>query len=187
VSPPPAAKPASPKKKVARTKAAASTKAAAPVAPERCWLVKTEPGSYSIDDLRREGRTMWEGVRNFQARNLMRDLMRIGDPVLVYHSNAAPPGVIGLGEVVSEAHPDASSWDPESHYFDPGSSPEAPRWFCVDIGYVDTFPRLVPLEELRSHPGLTGMPLVSKSRLSVQPVSAAQFELICDLARATGG
>jgi predicted RNA-binding protein with PUA-like domain len=154
-----------------------------PSAPERCWLVKSEPESYGIDHLRRDGRTAWDGVRNFQARNIMRDLMKLGDPVLVYHSNANPPGVIGLAEVVAEAHPDASSWDPESKYYDPASTAETPRWFCVDIGYVDTFPRLVPLDELRAHPGLAGMPLTSKSRLSVQPVTPEQFQIIVDLAR----
>ncbi len=154
-----------------------------PAAPERCWLVKSEPDAYSIDDLRRDGRTAWDGVRNFQARNFMRDQMKLGDPVLVYHSNANPPGVIGLAEVVAEGHPDASSWNPESKYYDPASSPESPRWFCVDIGYVETFPRLVPLDELRTHPGLAGMPLTSKSRLSVQPVTPEQFAVIVDLAR----
>ncbi|MGE0732676.1 MAG: EVE domain-containing protein [Acidimicrobiia bacterium] len=152
----------------------------------RHWLVKTEPESFSIDDLKRLGRTSWDGVRNFQARNFMRDDMALGDWVLVYHSNAKPPGVVGLGEVVRTAYPDHTAWDPASKYFDEQSSPEDPRWFMVDVGYVETFPRLVSLDELRSHGGpggaLEGMPLVTKSRLSVQPVTLEQFEFVVALA-----
>ena len=149
----------------------------------RHWLVKTEPEAFSIDDLRRSGRTTWDGIRNYQARNFMRDDMKLGDPVIIYHSNAKPPGVIGLGEVVREAYPDHFSWDPSHKYFDPKATPDNERWMMVDVGYVDTFPRLVSLEELREAPQLAGMPLVSKSRLSVQPVTPEQFKAICALAR----
>ena len=149
------------------------------------WLVKTEPESFSIDDLKRLGRTTWDGVRNYQARNFMRDDMQLGDWVLVYHSNGKPPAVVGLGEVVRTAHPDHTAWDPASKYFDEQSSPQDPRWFMVDVGYVETFPRAVSLEELRTHGGpggaLEGMPLVGKSRLSVQPASVEQFEAVVAL------
>ena len=150
------------------------------------WLVKTEPDAFSIDDLKRLGRTSWDGVRNYQARNFMRDDMQLGDWVLVYHSNAKPPGVVGLGEVVRTAYADHTAWDPASKYFDEQSSPQDPRWYMVDVGFVEIFPRLVPLDELRSHgePGgvLEGMPLVGKSRLSVQPVTPDQFDAIVELA-----
>lgn len=150
------------------------------------WLVKTEPDSFSIEDLKRLGRTTWDGIRNFQSRNFMRDDMELGDWVLIYHSNAKPPGVVGLGEVVRTSYPDHTAWDPASKYFDEKSSPEDPKWFMVDIGHVETFPRLVSLDELRSRSGpgdvLEGMPLVGKSRLSVQPVTPEQFDAIVELA-----
>lgn len=148
----------------------------------RHWLVKSEPGDYSIEDLRRDGTTHWDGVRNYQARNFMRD-MQIGDRLLYYHSSAKPPGVIGLAEVVREAYPDHTAWDAESDHFDEKSTPDDPRWFMVDIGFIERFPRLVPLDELREQPELAGMPLLNRSRLSVQPVSPAEFDLIVDLAR----
>jgi len=152
----------------------------------RHWLVKTEPDVFSIADLRVLGRSPWDGVRNYQARNFMRDDMRLSDPVLVYHSNAKPPALVGLAEVVREAYPDHTSWDPESSYHDPASTPEDPRWCMVDIGWVETFGREVPLDELRSHAdgALADMPLVGKSRLSVQPVTPEQFRFLCDLAGA---
>jgi predicted RNA-binding protein with PUA-like domain len=150
------------------------------------WLVKTEPDAFSIDDLKRLGRTSWDGVRNYQARNFMRDDMQLGDWVLVYHSNAKPPGVVGLAEVVRTSYPDHTAWDPASKYFDEQSSPQDPRWFMVDLGFVERFPRPVPLDELRAlgAPGgvLEGMPLVGKSRLSVQPVTPDQFDAIVELA-----
>lgn len=144
----------------------------------RHWLVKTEPESFSLQDLKAMKRSSWEGVRNYQARNFMRDDMRKGDLVLIYHSNANPPGVVGLGEVVKESYPDHFAWQIGNKYFDPASTPEKPRWFMVDIGYKRTFRRLVPLHELTEMRELAGMPLVSKSRLSVQPVAPEQFEAI---------
>ncbi|MDH3308584.1 MAG: EVE domain-containing protein [Acidimicrobiia bacterium] len=146
------------------------------------WLVKSEPGAYSIVDLRRDEVEHWDGVRNYQARNLMRDDMEVGDRVLFYHSNAKPPGVVGVAEVASEPYPDHTSWDPESPYFDPKSSPDNPRWFMVDLRYVDTLARLVSLDEIKQDPALAGMVLVNRSRLSVQPVGAAEFHHILDLA-----
>jgi len=149
----------------------------------RHWLVKSEPEAFSIDDLREQGRTSWDGIRNFQSRNFMWHDMAIGDPVLFYHSNAKPPGVVGLASVASEPYPDHTAWDPASSYFDPGSTPDNPKWWMVDIAYTETFGRLVSLDELRLVPELAGMPLVGKSRLSVQPVTPEQFDTICRLAR----
>jgi predicted RNA-binding protein with PUA-like domain len=149
----------------------------------RHWLMKSEPDAYSIDDLASDGHTQWDGVRNYQARNLMRDGMEIGDRVLFYHSQLKPPGVIGLAEVVKKAYPDHTSWDPDSHYFDPKSTPEAPRWFMVDIGFVEKFDRLVSIDEMREYPELQEMVLLKRSRLSVQPVTEGEYGFIVDLAR----
>lgn len=153
----------------------------------RYWLMKTEPGTYSIDDLEREGTTCWDGVRNYQARNFMRDEMKVGDRVLVYHSNAEPPGVAGLARVVREGYLDPSALDPRSRYFDPKASPADPRWYMVDIAFEEKFAQLVPLAALRETPGLEKMPLLNKSRLSVQPVTAEEFRIILAMARQTRG
>ena len=152
------------------------------MAPRRCWLVKSEPESYSIEDLRRDGRTAWTGVRNFQARNLMRDQMRVGDPVLFYHSSAEPPGVVGLAKVASEAYPDPTQFDRKSDYYDEKSTDEAPRWFLVDIEFDAAFPRMVSLPEIRETASLGDMPLVNRSRLSVQPVDPKAFDTIVRMA-----
>jgi len=148
----------------------------------RYWLMKSEPGSYSLDDLERDGSTCWEGVRNYQARNLMRD-MEIGDLVLFYHSNADPPGAAGIARVDSVAYPDHFSWDPDSRYFDPKSSPDEPRWWMVDLRFVDRFDRFVPLAELKAESSLAGMLVTGRSRLSVQPVDAIDFETVVRLGR----
>ena len=146
----------------------------------RYWLMKSEPGSYSLDDLERDGSTCWEGVRNYQARNLMRE-MQTGDLVLFYHSNAVPPGAAGIAQVEREAYPDHFSWDPGSRYFDPKSSPEEPRWWMVDLRFVERFERFVPLAELKADPALAGMLVTGRSRLSVQPVDAVDFETVVRL------
>ena len=148
----------------------------------RCWLVKSEPESYSIDDLERDRRTPWTGVRNFQARNLMRDEMRVGDEVLFYHSSAEPPGVVGLAKVASEAYPDETQFDRKSDYYDEKSGPDSPRWMLVDIEFVGKLPRMVTLSEIRDEPALAKMPLVNRSRLSVQPVEPAAFDTIVRMA-----
>ena len=148
----------------------------------RYWLMKSEPGSYSLDDLEREGSTCWEGVRNYQARNLMRE-MRTGDLVLFYHSNADPPGAAGIARVEREAYADHFSWDQASRYFDPKSSPAEPRWWMVDLRFVERFIRFVPLAELKAHPALAGMLVTGRSRLSVQPVDAADFDAVVALGR----
>ncbi|MCA1831004.1 MAG: EVE domain-containing protein, partial [Actinomycetota bacterium] len=117
------------------------------------WLVKTEPSTFSIDDLERKGVEHWDGVRNFVARNNLR-AMKLGERALFYHSSAEPPGVAGICEVVREAYPDESQFDPNSKYFDPKSKPEKPLWWMPDMGFVKKFPRFVPLAELRETPGL---------------------------------
>lgn len=144
--------------------------------------MKSEPDVYSIDDLARDGRTCWEGVRNYQARNLMRE-MKKGDPVLFYHSNVRPPGVVGLARVATEAYPDHYAWDEESPYHDAKSTPEEPRWFMVDVEFVDKLPRMVPLDELKSAEGLEEMVVTKRSRLSVQPVTDEEYEIVVARAR----
>jgi predicted RNA-binding protein with PUA-like domain len=149
----------------------------------RYWLIKSEPDVYSIRDLERDGRTHWEGVRNYQARNYMRDEMKIGDGVLFYHSNADPIGVAGLARVARAAYPDLSALDPGSHYFDPKATEADPRWVVVDVEFVERFPDVVALSTLRDLPALADMPLLNRSRLSVQPVTESQFETIVGLGR----
>jgi len=153
----------------------------------RHWLVKSEPGSYSIEDLRRDGSTFWNGVRNYQARNFMRDEMQPGDPVLFYHSNADPLGVAGIARVSRAGYPDPTARDPESPYFDPKAGDDDPRWYMVDLEFVEAFPAVVPLDVLRRTPRLEKMPLVNKSRLSVQPVTEEEFAIVVELARTGGG
>ena len=143
----------------------------------RCWLMKSEPDVYSIDDLKRDGSTCWEGVRNYQARNLMRE-MEIGDAVLFYHSNAKPPGVAGLARVARTAYPDHFSWEAGHKYFDPKSTADEPRWWMVDIEYVETLPHLVALDQLKTEPALEDMVVTKRSRLSVQPVRREEYEVV---------
>jgi predicted RNA-binding protein with PUA-like domain len=150
------------------------------------WLLKSEPGSYSIDDLARDGRTHWDGVRNYQARNFIRDEMQVGDRVLFYHSNTDPLGVAGLARVVRTAYPDPAARDPASHYYDPKATEADPRWFMVDIEFVERFPEVVPLSLLRETPELADMPLLNRSRLSVQPVTDEQYDLIRRLGQRKG-
>jgi predicted RNA-binding protein with PUA-like domain len=145
------------------------------------WLFKSEPDSYGLDRLEREGRTEWSGVRNFQARNNM-IAMRTGDLGFFYHSSTKIPGIAGICEVVREAYPDFTQFDPKSDYYDPSSRPEKPKWKMVDVAYVRTFPRLLPLEELRGIRELGGMTLLSRGRLSVQPVEEHYWNVILRLA-----
>ncbi len=150
------------------------------------WLVKSEADVYSIDDLEADGTTPWDGIRNYEARNIMRDRMRPGDLVLYYHSNARPPGVAGIAKVASKPYPDALQFDPASTYHDPDASRDEPRWILVDVGFVEKFPRLVPLDEIREHPALQEMTLLRRMRLSVQPVEPDAFEIISELGREGG-
>ncbi|MCY4744197.1 EVE domain-containing protein [Pelomonas sp. UHG3] len=142
------------------------------------WLMKSEPDEASIDDLRRAGTLPWTGVRNYQARNFMRDAMRIGDGVLFYHSSCAEPGIAGLAEVCSAAYPDATQFDPASPYFDPKSKPEAPRWVHVDVRWRETT-RLLSLKAMREAPELASMGVLQRgSRLSITPVTPAEWQAV---------
>lgn len=148
------------------------------------WLMKSEPYVYSIDDLERDGSTCWEGVRNYKARNNMRD-MKIGDEVLYYHSNAKPPGVVGIARVCKEAYPDHFALDEKSKYFDPKSDPENPRWSMVDIEFVSKVEDVdapLGLREIKADPKLADMELVRYGRLSVQSVKKTEFNYVKKLA-----
>jgi predicted RNA-binding protein with PUA-like domain len=147
------------------------------------WLVKSEPGTYSIDDLARDGETSWEGVRNYQARNSLRE-MRPGDLVLVYHSNAEPSGVAGLAEVAAEPAPDLTSLDPKSPYFDPKATPADPRWTIVRLRFLEKFRRLVPLDVIKADAALASMEIARRgSRLSVTSATPAQVKRLRALGR----
>jgi predicted RNA-binding protein with PUA-like domain len=148
------------------------------------WLLKSEPGVFSIDDLARAKNqtTSWDGVRNYQARNLLRDELKVGDGVLFYHSSADPPAAVGTATIARAGYPDASQWDPRSDHFDAESPRDKPRWFVVDVKFDKKFAQPVTLPELRANAALDGMVLLRKgSRLSVQPVTADQWRLICQL------
>lgn len=145
------------------------------------WLMKSEPNAFSIDDLEQmpEQTEHWDGVRNYQARNMMRDDMKIGDQVFFYHSNCETPGIVGLMEVVRESYPDHTAFDPQTKYFDPKSSVDKPRWFMVDIKYIRHTKRVIPLAELKEYEQLENMALVRKgNRLSIMPISQAEWDFI---------
>ena len=146
------------------------------------WLMKSEPDVYSLDDLKRaKGKTtLWEGVRNYQARNFMRDSMKKGDTVLFYHSNCKEPGIVGLAEIASKsAHPDPTQFDPKSKYYDPKSDQENPRWIVVDVRYRKTLKHPVTLKEIKEHPALKNMKVAQRGmRLSIQPVEEKHYEII---------
>jgi predicted RNA-binding protein with PUA-like domain len=149
------------------------------------WLMKSEPSSFSINDLERSPgqTTCWDGVRNYQARNFMRTMV-VGDQVLFYHSNADPPAVVGIAEVVTTTYPDSTQFDKKDKHYDPASAPSAPRWDMVDIKHVRTFSKPLTLEDLRRDPQLKGMVLLKKgSRLSVQPVTSSEWKHILHLAK----
>ena len=145
------------------------------------WLMKSEPDVYSIDDLERDGSTYWEGVRNYTARNNMRK-MTVGDLVLYYHSNAKPPGVAGVARITKEAYPDPHQWDPKSKYYDAKSTQENPRWSMVDVEFVEKLPNMVSLDTMKTAKGLEEMVVIKRGRLSVQPVTAKEFEIVKRLA-----
>ena len=153
--------------------------------PKRYWLLKSEPEAFSIQDLAtaKGQTTCWDGVRNYQARNYMRE-MRRGDLAFYYHSNAAPPCIVGSVEIVKQAYPDHTQFDPKDHHYDPKSKMDSPAWDMVDVKLVEIFPRALGLDELRDVPGLEGMELLRRgSRLSVQPVSSEQWKIIVKLAK----
>ena len=149
------------------------------------WLMKSEPDVYSFDDLKNDKNqtTMWEGIRNYQARNFMRDDMKKGDIVLFYHSNCKEPGIVGLGEISSKAaYPDPHQFDSKSNYFDPKSKPENPRWLLVDVRYKKDLKRPVSLKTLKSTPELADMKVVQRGmRLSIQPVDKEHFDIILSM------
>ncbi len=150
------------------------------------WLFKTEPSLFSLDDLKkRPGMTEhWDGVRNYQARNFLRDKIKTGDLVLIYHSNIPEPAVVGVAEVVREGYPDFTALDPSSDHFDPKSSAANPIWYMVDVRYVETLKQPVTLERIKGNPLLADMPLVKRSRLSIQPVTPEQWRIILAMGKA---
>jgi predicted RNA-binding protein with PUA-like domain len=151
---------------------------------QQCGLMKCEPSAYTIDDLARDGTTSWEGVRNFQARNFLRDQMQVGDPVLFYASNADPSGVTGLATIARAGYPDPFAWKKGHKYFHEGSSKDKPIWYAVDIAFVEKFPEIVSLETLKQTKGLEKMVVTQKgSRLSVQPVTRAEYDIVARLGR----
>lgn len=144
------------------------------------WLFKTEPHVFSIQNLENSPAktTRWDGVRNYQARNLLRDQIKVGDQVFIYHSQCKVPGIVGIGRVARNAYPDPAQFDPESTYFDPKSTHDQPRWFCVDLTHERTFAHVIPLQELKQNPDLHDMVLLKQGRLSVQPVTATQAKVL---------
>lgn len=151
---------------------------------KKYWLMKSEPEVFSITDLEKNGKTLWEGVRNYQARNFMMNDMSVGDEVLFYHSNAEPPGVAGIAVVSKAAIPDPTVFDKKSEYFEPKATKEKPIWFCVEVRFAKKFKELIPLSVLRENKKLSKMALLQKgSRLSVQPVSPAEFKEVLEMTK----
>ena len=149
------------------------------------WLMKSEPDVYGIDDLKSDKKTSWDGVRNYQARNFMRDEMKVGDKVFFYHSNAKPVGIVGIAKVVKAAYPDHTQFDKKSKYFDEKATEEKPRWMMVDIGFVEKFSEVLTLDELKTVKAIEKMPLLQRGqRLSVQPVGDKEWKLVAKMAGA---
>jgi len=146
------------------------------------WLMKSEPEVFSIHDLKTCGVTGWDGVRNYQARNYLRDTIKVGDGVLFYHSNTSPGGISGLAEAVTGGYPDDTAFDHEDVHYDPKSDPAKPTWYRVDLKFVKAFPSIIPMQTLRKTPGLQNMVLFRNGRLSVQPVTKKEWEIILRLA-----
>ena len=149
------------------------------------WLMKSEPDTFSIDDLynRPERTEPWDGVRNYQARNMMRDSMKLGDWVFFYHSNCSEPGIVGIMEVVKEGYPDTTAFDPDDKHFDPKSDPDQPRWYRVDVRYIRHLSRTISLKELKDKTELADLALVKRgNRLSIMPISQWQWDFILALA-----
>ncbi|PKL45418.1 MAG: EVE domain-containing protein [Candidatus Riflebacteria bacterium HGW-Riflebacteria-1] len=147
------------------------------------WLMKCEPSAYSIDDLEKDGSSSWEGVRNYQARNIMRDQMQPGDLALFYHSNAEPSGVAGVMKIVRAGYPDHLAFDASHKYYDARSTPDKPVWYMVDVAFVTKFASILPLQQIKAEPRLKGIMVAQQgSRLSVQPLSEEHFKVICAMA-----
>jgi predicted RNA-binding protein with PUA-like domain len=151
----------------------------------RYWLMKSEPDVFGLADLRAspDGTNMWDGVRNYQARNLLRDEIQVGDGVLFYHSRVSPPAVVGVAKVVRAGYPDPTQFDPTEKYHDPASKKDDPRWFAVDVKFQRELKHPVTLPEIREAPGLENMVLVRKSRLSVQPVTADEWKIVLEMGK----
>lgn len=150
------------------------------------WLFKSEPDCFSIDDLAKRPKqtSHWDGVRNYQVRNMLRDEIKQGDLVFFYHSSCTPPGIAGVAEVVKEGYPDFTAWDIHSDHFDPKSTPDQPRWYMVDVKLVEKFHRLITLEEIKAHPKLSSMLINRKgNRLSITPVTSDEWKTIIALSR----
>lgn len=148
------------------------------------WLMKSEPDVFGIEDLKRRPNATehWDGVRNYQARNMLRDAMKKGDQAFFYHSSCAEPGIVGIMEIVRPGYPDDSAWNPDSDHYDPKSTPEHPIWYMVDVRHRRTLRRCITLQELKRHPQLDGMALLKRgSRLSIIPVTPAQWRFILEL------
>ncbi len=150
------------------------------------WLLKSEPSTFGIDDLKARPKKTepWDGVRNYQARNMLRDEIKKGDLAFFYHSNCKPPGIVGVVEVVKSGYPDHTAFDPDSAYFDAKSQPQNPRWFMVDVKFVKKFPEIISLDILKKQPELEGFPLLRKgNRLSVMPVAAEHWNFVQGLVK----
>jgi len=148
------------------------------------WLLKSEPDCFSIDDLSARPKQIspWDGVRNYQVRNMMRDEMKKGDLGFFYHSSCTPPGIAGIVEIVKEGYPDNTAWNLDSDHYDPKSTPENPRWYMVDVKLVEKFPRFITLDEIKHHPKLQNMLINRKgNRLSITPVTAEEWKIICKM------
>ena len=148
------------------------------------WLIKSEPDAFSIDDMQQANVEPWDGIRNYQARNFMRDQMQIGDQVFFYHSSCAVPGIVGVCEVASEPYPDPTAFDPEEKYYDPKSDPDKPRWILVDMKFVKKLEQPISLQELKTIPELAEMRLLKKgNRLSIMPVEKSEWDFILALSQ----
>ena len=146
------------------------------------WLMKSEPDAFSIDDLKRVGTEPWDGIRNYQVRNMIRDRMQPGDQAFFYHSNTKVPGIVGLMEIVTEGYPDDTAYDPDAKYYDPKDDPANPRWYRVDVRYIRHTERVIPLTELKADEALADLPLVRKgNRLSVMAITPAHWRYILEL------
>ncbi len=146
------------------------------------WLMKSEPSEFGIDDLEACGAEPWDGIRNYQARNMIRDEMKPGDQAFFYHSSCEAPGIVGIMEIATAAYPDPTAFDPADKHFDPASDPDNPRWYLVDVRFGRRLGRTIPLSELKSYPELAALPLVRRgNRLSVMPVAKDEWEFILSL------
>lgn len=146
------------------------------------WLMKSEPDVFSIDQLKKDKTSLWDGVRNYQARNFMMKEMSVGDQILFYHSNTKPPGIAGLATVSKKALPDPTQFNKKSEYYDPKSTKENPRWHCVEVKFKKKFKTYIPLDEVKNTKGLEKMLLIRKGqRLSIQPVTEKEFNILCKM------